>query len=142
VIVERVSPTFDVWPIGRVESSLTDLDAAPRQPDEGAPSAVVVVEAPYLDAVAGLRPGDEIVLVTWLDRGDRTVLRTRPRGDPEREPVGVFATRSPDRPNPIGLHTVRLVAVDGGRLRVQHLEALDGTPVLDIKPVLGPVEQR
>jgi tRNA-Thr(GGU) m(6)t(6)A37 methyltransferase TsaA len=138
VIVEQVRPTFDVWPIGRVESSLTDLDAAPRQPDEGAPSAVVVVDPAYLDAIAGLRPGDEIILVTWLDRGDRTVLRTHPR----REPVGVFATRSPDRPNPVGLHTVRLDAVEGARLRVLHLEAIDGTPVLDIKPGLGPVEQR
>jgi tRNA-Thr(GGU) m(6)t(6)A37 methyltransferase TsaA len=141
-MVEQVSSTFDVWPIGRVESSLTDLDAAPRQPDEGAPGAVVVVDPAYLDAAGGLRPGDEIIVITWLDRGDRAVLRTRPRGDLEREAVGVFATRSPDRPNPIGLHTVRLVAVDGARLRVLHLEAIDGTPVLDIKPALGPVEQR
>ena len=142
MIVDHLGPTFDVWPIGRVESSLTDLGAAPRQPDEGAPDAVVVIDPAYLDAVAGLAPGDEIVLVTWLDRGDRAVLQTRPRGDLTRDPVGVFATRSPDRPNPIGLHTVRLVAVDGARLAVRQLEAIDGTPVLDIKPVLGPVDQR
>ena len=140
--VDHLGSTFDVWPIGRVESSLTDLDAAPRQPDEGAPDAVVVVDPAYLDAIWGLVPGDEIILVTWLDRGDRAVLRTHPRGDLGREPLGVFATRSPDRPNPIGLHTVPLVAVDGARLRVQHLEAIDGTPVLDIKPVLGSVERR
>ena len=137
-----VNRTFDVWPIGRVESTLTDLASAPRQSDEGAPPADVVIDPAYLDAVFGLAPGDEIVLVTWLDRGDRAVLRTRPRGDLGRDPMGVFATRSPDRPNPIGLHTVRLVAVDGARLRVGHLEAIDGTPVLDIKPVLGSVEQR
>jgi tRNA-Thr(GGU) m(6)t(6)A37 methyltransferase TsaA len=142
VTVNEVNRAFDVWPIGRVESTLTDLASAPRQPDEGAPTADVVIDPAYLDAVFGLAPGDEIVLVTWLDRGDRAVLTTRPRDDLARDPVGVFATRSPDRPNPIGLHTVRLVAVDGTRLSVEHLEAVDGTPVLDIKPVLGSVEQR
>ena len=140
--MDHVDATIEVRSIGRVESSLTDLDAAPRQPDEGAPDAVVIVDDAYVDAVSGLSPGDEVILLTWLDRGDRGVLRTHPRGDVERELVGVFATRSPDRPNPIGMHTVRLLDVDGARLRVQHLEAIDGTPVLDIKPVLGPVEQR
>jgi len=142
VTVDDVSATFEVWPIGRIESTLTDRASAPRQPDEGAPSADVVIDPAYIDAIGGLAPGDEMILLTWLDRGDRAVLRTQPRGDVDREPLGVFATRSPDRPNPIGLHTVRLVSVDGGRLRVQHLEAIDGTPVLDIKPVLGSVEQR
>jgi tRNA-Thr(GGU) m(6)t(6)A37 methyltransferase TsaA len=142
VTVDDVNRTFDVWPIGRVESTLTDLARAPRQADEGAPTADVVIHPAYFEATVGLAPGDEIVLVTWLDRGDRAVLKTRPRGDLAREPVGVFATRSPDRPNPIGLHTVRLVAVAGTRLSVEHLEAVDGTPVLDIKPVLGSVEQR
>lgn len=140
--MESADPTFEVWAIGQVESTLTDLAAAPRQPDEGAPDAVVVIDPSYRDALVGLAPGDDLVLLTWLDRGDRAVHQTRPRGDPDREPLGVFATRSPDRPNPIGLHTVRLVAVDDLRLRVQHLEAIDGTPVLDIKPVLGSVEQR
>ena len=140
--MDHVGATFEVRRIGRVESSLTDLDAAPRQPDEGAPDAVVVVDGAYIEAVDGLSPGDEIILLTWLDRGDRGVLRTHPRGDVGRRPLGVFATRSPDRPNPIGLHTVRLVDVDGARLRVQHLEAIEGTPVLDIKPVLGTVEHR
>jgi tRNA-Thr(GGU) m(6)t(6)A37 methyltransferase TsaA len=142
VTVNDVSATFAVWPIGRVESTLTDLASAPRQADEGAPAADVVIDPAYIDAIGGLGPGDEMVLLTWLDRGDRAVLRTHPRGDLDREPLGVFATRSPDRPNPIGLHTVRLVSVDGARLRVEHLEALDGTPVLDIKPVLGSVEHR
>lgn len=140
--MDDVGRTFDVWPIGHVESTLIDLNAAPRQPDEGAPDAVVVVDPSYRDAVGGLAAGDEVIVITWLDRGDRAVLQTHPRGDVDREPLGVFATRSPDRPNPIGLHTVRLVAVDDLRLHLQHLEAIDGTPVLDIKPVLGSVEQR
>jgi tRNA-Thr(GGU) m(6)t(6)A37 methyltransferase TsaA len=142
VTVNDVNPTFDVWPIGRVESTLTDLARAPRQADEGGPTADVVIDPAYIEATVGLAPGDEVVLLTWLDRGDRAVLRTHPRGDLDREPVGVFATRSPDRPNPIGLHTVRLVSIDGERLSVEHLEAIDGTPVLDIKPVLGSVAQR
>jgi tRNA-Thr(GGU) m(6)t(6)A37 methyltransferase TsaA len=142
VTVNDVNRTFDVWPIGRVESTLTDLASAPRQSDEGAPAADVVIDRAYIDAIGGLAPGDEMVLLTWLDRGDRAVLRTHPRGDLDREPMGIFATRSPDRPNPIGLHTVRLVSIDGARLRVEHLEAIDGTPVLDIKPVLGSLEQR
>ena len=90
----------------------------------------------------GLRAGDAIVVVTWLDRARRDVLTTRPRCDTSRPAQGVFSTRSPDRPNPIGLHPVRIDAIDGTRLRVDGLEALDGTPVLDIKPVLGPVDER
>lgn len=140
--MEHGDRAFEVWPIGHVESALTDLSAAPRQPDEGAPDAVVVIDPSYRDALVGLGPGDEIILLTWLDRGDRAVQQTHPRGDLEREPLGVFATRSPDRPNPIGLHTVRLLAVDDLRLAVQHFEAIDGTPVLDIKPVLASVDER
>jgi tRNA-Thr(GGU) m(6)t(6)A37 methyltransferase TsaA len=125
-----------------VESSLTDPSSAPRQPDEGAPSASLVLEPEYVAALAGIEAGQRLVVLTWLDRADRGVLRTHPRGDTSRPPAGVFATRSPDRPNPIGLHAVHVVAVAGNTIRVAHLEALDGTPVLDLKPDLGPVDLR
>lgn len=129
--------SFQVNAIGRVESSLTDLSAAPRQPDEGAPAAWLVFERSVLEALTDLHVGDEILLLTWLDRASREVLRVHPRGDPSRPEEGVFSTRSPDRPNPIGLHRVEITAVDGLRIRVRSLEAVDGTPILDVKPVLG-----
>jgi tRNA-Thr(GGU) m(6)t(6)A37 methyltransferase TsaA len=128
--------------VGRVVSALVDLDEAPRQGDEGAPEADVVIDERFADALDGIVAGDDIILLTWLDRGDRSVLTTHPRNDRSRAPLGVFATRSPDRPNPIGLHTVRVIAAERGRLRVSGLEAVDGTPVVDIKPVLGAIEQR
>lgn len=124
-------------PIGVVVSPLADRSGAPRQPDEGAPRATVVVGDAFLPAIDGLAPGDDVLVLTWLHRADRTTLRVHPRGDRSRAEQGVFATRSPDRPNPIGLHRVTLLAVDGARLEVDALEAVDGTPVLDIKPVLG-----
>ena len=83
-----------------------------------------------------------MIVVTWLDRGDRDVLQVHPRSDPNRPLQGVFNTRSPDRPNPIGLHSVQIVEIDDTRIRVRNLEALDGTPIVDIKPVLGPVDER
>jgi tRNA-Thr(GGU) m(6)t(6)A37 methyltransferase TsaA len=134
----------DAWlrPIGWVESPLTDLASAPAQGDEGAPDAWVVLDPAVGAGLLGLQAGAEVVVLTWLDRARRDVLRVHPRGDPSRDLTGVFGTRSPDRPNPIGLHPVRIVAVVGTRIRVQHLEALDRTPVLDIKPLLGPVGQR
>lgn len=128
--------SFAVRAIGRVESPLTDVASAPRQPDEGAPEACLVFEPEVLEGLAGVRPGDEAVLVTWLDRARRDVLSVHPRGDPSRAMAGVFGTRSPHRPNPIGLHRVEITAVDGRRVRVRHLEALDGTPILDLKAVL------
>jgi tRNA-Thr(GGU) m(6)t(6)A37 methyltransferase TsaA len=127
---------IEVKAIGHVESPLSDLDAAPKQGDEGAPEARVVLEPDVVEAIDGLAPGDRIVLLTWLDRADRAVLRVHPRGDPSRPVQGVFATRSPHRPNPIGLHEVEVLAVDGAVLHVRPLEAVHGTPVLDIKPVL------
>lgn len=133
---------FVVTPVGRVSSPLVDRASAPRQGDEGAPEAVVVIDDAYADALRGLAPGAEILLLTWLDRGDRDTLVVHPRGDTTRAPAGVFATRSPDRPNPIGLHRVTILALDGARLRVSNLEAIDGTPILDIKPVLGAAEER
>ena len=128
---------IDLRPIGRVESPLTDRDAAPRQADEGAPGAWLAFDEAVLDGLRDLRPGDEALLLTWLDRARRDVLRVHPRSDPSRPEQGVFSTRSPDRPNPIGLHRVEIVAVEGPRVRVRSLEALDGTPILDLKPVLG-----
>ena len=129
--------SFDVKAIGRVESSLTDLASTPRQADEGAPGAWLVFDADLREALDGVRPGDEMILVTWLDRASRDVLSVHPRSDPSRPLEGVFSTRSPHRPNPIGLHRVRITEIDGARLRVASLEALHGTPILDLKPVLS-----
>jgi len=133
---------MDLCAIGSVSSPLRELAAAPKQGDEGAPAARVEIEAEFEPALQGIEPGDEVLVLTWLDRADRDVLSTHPRDDRSRPEIGVFATRSPDRPNPIGLHRVRVVAVDGTTLRVENLEALDGTPVLDLKPVLGAVGER
>ena len=123
-------------PIGRVESPLREREQAPKQGDEGAPQAHLVLEDRVAEGLHGLRAGDEVLVLTWLDRADREVLSVHPRGDLSRPRQGVFATRSPDRPNPIGLHRVTILAIDGARLRVRDLEAIDGTPVLDLKPVL------
>jgi tRNA-Thr(GGU) m(6)t(6)A37 methyltransferase TsaA len=128
--------SFELRPIGRVESSLVDRAVAPKQGSEGAPEAAIVFDSDVTEALDGIRPGDEVIVLTWLDRADRDVLRTRPRDDPANPIQGVFATRSPDRPNPIGLHPVTVVSVDGPRMSVRNLEALDGTPVLDVKPVI------
>ena len=122
--------------VGRVESSLTDRAAAPKQGSEGAPEAWLVFEPDVLEALQGIEVGDEMLVFTWLDRGRRDVLRTRPRDDPANPIQGVFKTRSPDRPNPIGLHPVTVVSIEGARMLVTDLEALDGTPILDVKPVI------
>jgi tRNA-Thr(GGU) m(6)t(6)A37 methyltransferase TsaA len=129
--------SFEVKAIGRVESPLTDLESAPRQADEGAPEAWLVFETEMLEGLRGLRPGDEVIVITWLDRARRDVLRVHPRGDTSRAEEGVFNTRSPHRPNPIGLHRVEITATDGRRVRVRQLEAVDGTPIIDLKPVLS-----
>src|SRR5690348_9554038 len=133
---------YQVVPIGRVDSPLTDRAHAPRQGDEGAPDAWLVFDPRYADVIRDLAIGAEIIVLTWLDRAARDVLVTRPRDDPARPPTGVFSTRSPDRPNPIGLHRVQVVAAGGLRLLVRPLEALDKTPVIDIKPVLDAVTER
>jgi tRNA-Thr(GGU) m(6)t(6)A37 methyltransferase TsaA len=134
--------SFEIVPIGHVESSLVDRAQAPRQGDEGAPPAWIVFEPHVLDGVRDLHVGDDIIVLTWLDRARRDVLALHPRGDPSRPVEGVFSTRSPDRPNPIGLHRVRILAIDGARMQVADLEALDGTPIVDVKPVLKAVEER
>jgi tRNA-Thr(GGU) m(6)t(6)A37 methyltransferase TsaA len=131
-----VTNHFELTPIGKVESSLTDLDSAPRQADEGAPEAWLVFDPGVREALRSLRSGDEIIVLTWLDRARRDVLSVHPRGDVSRPEEGVFSTRSPHRPNPIGLHTVAISAIDDLRVRVTHLEALNGTPIVDVKPVL------
>jgi tRNA-Thr(GGU) m(6)t(6)A37 methyltransferase TsaA len=138
----RGADPIGLRPVGRVESELRDAAAAPKQGDEGAPEATIVLDSAYAEAAADLRPGEKIIVLTWLDRADRSVLAVHPRGDLARPRQGVFSTRSPSRPNPIGLHRVRILGVEGARLRVAGLEALDGTPVLDLKPVLGAVEER
>jgi tRNA-Thr(GGU) m(6)t(6)A37 methyltransferase TsaA len=130
-------PPFELTAIGRVESPLTDPASAPKQGDEGAPDAWLAFEPAVLEALDGIRTGDEVIVLTWLDRARRDVLRVHPRGDVSRAQQGVFSTRSPHRPNPIGLHRVEIVSIDGGRVRVRNLEALDGTPIIDVKPVLS-----
>ena len=133
---------MELHAIGIVESPLTDRAAAPKQGDEGAPEAWLVFDEAYGDGLDGLAAGDELLVLTWLDRSARDVLRVRPRDDPANPLTGVFATRSPDRPNPIGLHRVTVLEIDGLRLRVRDLEALDGTPVVDLKPLLRSVDER
>ena len=134
--------SFTLVPIGRVSSPLVDRAAAPRQGDEGAPDCVLAFEEAVIPALDGVVPGEDFLVLTWLHQADRDVLTTHPRNDLSRPEEGVFNTRSPDRPNPIGLHRVRVLAVDGNQVRVANLEAIDGTPILDIKPVLGDISDR
>ena len=128
--------------VATVESPLIDRASAPKQGDEGAPEATLVFEEGFVPALDGLAAGDDVLVLTWLDRASRDVLRVYPRDDVSRGEHGVFATRSPDRPNPIGLHRVTVLGIDGPRMRVSGIEALDGTPVLDVKPVLRGVAER
>ena len=127
---------FQLRPIGVVQSDLTDRDLAPKQGDEGAPEAWLVFDEEFADALADLAPGEDVFVLTWLHLARRDKLRVRPRSDPANAKKGVFSTRSPDRPNPVGMHRVTILAVDGTRLRVNDMEAVDGTPIVDIKPVL------
>jgi tRNA-Thr(GGU) m(6)t(6)A37 methyltransferase TsaA len=122
--------------IGTIRSSLTERRNAPRQGRDGAPNATVEVEPDFADALLGISPGDSIILITWLHQARREVMQVHPGHDPLKPIRGVFATRSPDRPNPIGLHRVEVLSIDGTRLNVGPLEAIDGTPVIDIKPVM------
>jgi tRNA-Thr(GGU) m(6)t(6)A37 methyltransferase TsaA len=128
--------TFELQPIGSVESPLLDPAAAPLQGDEGAPEAWLVFDEANSEGLRDLRPGSEIIVLTWLDQARRDVLSVHPRGNPMNPEQGVFSTRSQDRPNPIGLHRVEIVAIDANRIRVRNLEAINGTPILDVKPVL------
>jgi tRNA-Thr(GGU) m(6)t(6)A37 methyltransferase TsaA len=128
--------SFEVSAIGHVQSPLTDRDQAPLQGDEGAPAAWIVFEPDVRAAWRDVEVGAALTILTFLDRGDRSVLVVHPRGDTTRPEQGVFTTRSPDRPNPIGLHDVRVLDIGTDRILVSDLEAIDGTPVLDVKPVL------
>jgi tRNA-Thr(GGU) m(6)t(6)A37 methyltransferase TsaA len=133
---------YEVVPIGKVESSLVDRSTAPKQGDEGSPDAWLVFEECVADGLRDVESGAELLLFTWLDRAARDVLLVHPRDDANRPQTGVFSTRSPDRPNPVGLHRVTVLAVEGLRMRVTDLEALDGTPIIDVKPVLGSLAER
>lgn len=127
---------YELQPIGWVESPLVDRDSAPRQGDQGAPDAWLVFEEAMHEGLRDLEDGVEIIVLTWLDRAHRGVLRVHPGGDVANPETGVFSTRSPDRPNPIGLHRVRVLSTAGLRIKVNNLEALDGTPIVDVKPVI------
>jgi tRNA-Thr(GGU) m(6)t(6)A37 methyltransferase TsaA len=127
---------FLLRPIGHIRSTLRALDQAPRQGSEGAPDAWLEVSPGFARALLGIATGDEVIVITWLHCADRDVLETHPRNDPEIPLAGVFATRSPDRPNPLGLHRVTVYEISGTRLRIGPIEAIDGTPVVDLKPVL------
>ena len=127
---------FELTAVAYVQSRLDDRAAAPRQGNEGAPDAFIVFEPNMVEALEGIEVDAELMLLTWLDLADRNVLRVHPRDDLSQPKQGVFATRSSDRPNPIGLHRVRVLAVNGNVLHVNELEAIDGTPILDVKPVL------
>jgi tRNA-Thr(GGU) m(6)t(6)A37 methyltransferase TsaA len=131
-----MSDTLRLVPVGVVRSSLSRREDAPRQGDEGAPDASIHLEPSFADALRGVGVGDELFLLTWLHEADRSVLQVHPRDDETRPLTGVFATRSSDRPNPVGLHRVIVLGIDGLELRVGPLEAIDGTPVVDVKPAL------
>lgn len=133
---------YRLRPVGWVQSPLTDRASAPKQGDEGAPLARVVFRPEFREAASNLREGDELIILTWLHLGRRDVLSVHPRGDMNRPQEGVFSTRSPDRPNPIGLHTVTIQTVEEDAITVCNLEAIDGTPVVDVKPVLGEPSRR
>jgi tRNA-Thr(GGU) m(6)t(6)A37 methyltransferase TsaA len=131
-----IETSYTIKPIGVIRSDLASRQAAPLQGREGAPDAWVEVQAAVAEGLERIVAGDEIILITWLHQAQRDTLKVHPRRDPNRPLTGVFATRSPHRPNPIGLHRVTVLEIDGNRLKVGPLEAIDGTPVVDIKPVL------
>jgi tRNA-Thr(GGU) m(6)t(6)A37 methyltransferase TsaA len=138
-----MKPTlYHIRPIGVLRSQLTDLESAPLQGDEGAPDAWLELEAAAEPGLRGIAAGDELIVLTWFHQARRDVLQIRPRRNTSGPLFGVFATRSPDRPNPIGLHRVTVLEVDGRRLRVAPMEAIAGTPIVDIKPVLGDIRER
>jgi tRNA-Thr(GGU) m(6)t(6)A37 methyltransferase TsaA len=130
---------YALRPIGYLRSTLRDLEASPPQGAEGAPDAWLEIEAALATALRGIAAGDELIVITWLHRAKRDVLEVHPRGDPAVPLAGVFATRSPHRPNPLGLHRVTVREIAGNRLRVGPIEAIDGTPVVDVKIALSTI---
>lgn len=137
-----IKTSYTIEPIGVVRSELTSREAAPLQGDEGAPAAWLEITERVAPGLAGIAAGDELIILTWLHRAQRDMLQVHPRGRRDRPLTGVFATRSPDRPNPVGLHRVAVLEVAGHRLKVATMEAIDGTPIVDIKPVLASVDER
>jgi tRNA-Thr(GGU) m(6)t(6)A37 methyltransferase TsaA len=133
---------YIIDPVGVVRSSLSNRETAPLQGDEGGVEAWVEFSPQLAPALAGINVGDKIILLTWFHQADRDVLQVHPRSNPANPLTGVFATRSPDRPNPIGLHQVTVLEITAQRLRVAPLEAIDGTPVIDVKPVIGSIDER
>jgi tRNA-Thr(GGU) m(6)t(6)A37 methyltransferase TsaA len=131
-----MTPAFSLQPIGYIRSELQSRKGAPRQGSEGAPDAWLDVDARFARALSGIAPGDDLIVITWLHLGKRDVLEVHPRGDLANPLTGVFATRSPDRPNPLGLHRVTVHEIAGTRLRIGPIEAVDGTPVVDVKVAL------
>ena len=127
---------FTLTPIGALRSTLKAREDAPRQGGEGAPDAWIEVDAAFAEGLEGIQVGDDLIILTWLHQGKRDTLKTHPRNDQTQPERGVFATRSPDRPNPIGLHRVTVRAIEGRNIQVGPIEAIDGTPVVDIKPTL------
>ena len=128
---------FVLHPIGYIQSPLKDRGEAPRQGDEGAPDAWIEINEDVADALDGVRAGDDLIVITWFHQSRRNVLKVHPRNEIANPLTGVFATRSPDRPNPLGLHRVTVREIAGNRLKVGPIEAIDGTPVVDLKPVLA-----
>ena len=134
--------SYTIEPIGVIHSGLTDLADAPRQGDEGGCEAWLRLAAPIAQGLRGIQVGDHLLVLTWLHLAQRDVLEVHPRGSLEAPLTGVFATRSPDRPNPIGVHSVSVLQIADNSLKVAPIEAIDGTPIVDIKPVLTPLAER
>ena len=132
-----MTPSYTIRPIGYVESSLVDRGTAPKQGFEGAPDAWLVFDPEVAEGIRDLGVGAEVLVLTWLHQARRDVLAVHPRDDPRNPLTGVFSTRSQDRPNPIGLHRVQVAAIEGCRVLVRDLEAFNGTPIVDVKPVLA-----
>jgi tRNA-Thr(GGU) m(6)t(6)A37 methyltransferase TsaA len=141
VIATVPDDRYELRAIGRIESTLIDRADAPLQGSEGAPDAWLVIDEPLATCITDLHAGAEILVLTWLHHARRDILRVYPRGNLQNAEEGVFSTRSPDRPNPIGLHRVRIIDINANRIHVSDLEALDGTPIVDIKPVLSQRER-
>ena len=128
--------TFSIEPIGVIRSEIKNREDAPLFYTEGAPNAFLEMIPAYTDGLDRMQVGDEIILITWFHRARREVLKVHPRGNITNPLTGVFSTRSPDRPNPLGLHRVKVLEINSGRLRIGPIEAIDETPVIDIKPVV------
>jgi tRNA-Thr(GGU) m(6)t(6)A37 methyltransferase TsaA len=139
MMARSAGPDYALHPVGHVRSELRAPGEAPRQGSEGAPDAWLEVDPAIQRGLVGIAAGDEVIVLTWFHLAARDVLELHPRGDPEIPLAGVFATRSPRRPNPIGLHRVTVREISGARLRIGPIEAIDGTPVIDIKPVLAAI---